>query len=180
MEEEEHKYLGVNRPAVFIFKCGYEEAYLGLWKSVLSKYKSTILAISRSVGVIGIKQSSNFTAVGTGWVLDKDRRIIITNRHVTSNFDYHYEQRRPAIDFNGEYESKEEPKLHFIKQVLYENKDNDFVFLQLLASDCGTKIPPAITLDERVPPIQAAVVTIGFPHKEALIPSVYDKKVKNS
>lgn len=173
----------------------FEEAESEVWRERLVKARDGIVHAVRAVGRIELQNNPHFDWVGTGWLVDED--IIVTNRHVASEFargdgsqfTFRSGPRGnmiASIDFLQEVDSTETYTFN-IQEILHIEPDNgpDIAFLRVRARN-GQELASPIALAQSPPSAEENVAVIGYPARDSRVPetdlmdrifgNVYNKK----
>jgi endonuclease G len=157
----------------------FEEAESEIWKERLVRAHDGIVHAVRAVGRIELKNNPRFDWVGTGWLVDED--IIVTNRHVASEFSkgdgsqFTFRSGSmgtmvASIDFLQEVENEETFTFN-IKEVLHIEPDNgpDVAFLRVQPQS-GRDLAAPIALSQATPDADEQVAVIGYPARDSRVP----------
>ncbi|HVQ36822.1 MAG TPA: DNA/RNA non-specific endonuclease [Pyrinomonadaceae bacterium] len=173
----------------------FNEVESEVWKGRLVKARDGIIHAVRAVGRIELKNNPRFEWVGTGWLVDED--IVVTNRHVASEFargsggqftflDGPSGTMSASIDFLREIDSNATNSFD-IRNVLYIEPDKgpDIAFLRVKPRPSKQLATP-IALAKNPAPAEEQVAVIGYPARDSRVPetdlmdrifgNVYNKK----
>jgi endonuclease G len=173
----------------------FNEVESEVWKNRLIKAREGIIHAVSAVGRIELENNPRFDWVGTGWLVDED--IIVTNRHVASEFAREdggrftfrsgpFGAMAASIDFLQEVDSSATNTFD-IRDVLYIEPDKgpDIAFLRVRPRT-GHKLATPIALAKTPPSTEEQVAVIGYPARDSRVPetdlmdrifgNVYNKK----
>lgn len=166
-----------------------------IWRSRIEEPKDRLYPVIPAVGRIEVNHHAN-TWLGTGWLLDK--RTVVTNRHVASQFakrggaGFVFRQgngnrtMEARIDYLEEFDRSHSLEYE-IEQVLWiaDFGDSDVAFLKVRLKDTDQPLPEPIKLAATVEKNEF-VATIGYPARDHRIPDqelvksifgeIFDKK----
>jgi endonuclease G len=173
----------------------FNEVESEVWKERLVEARDGIIQAARAVGRIELKNNPRFEWVGTGWLVDED--IVVTNRHVASEFAKGSGGQftflsgpsgamSASIDFLREVNSSATNSFD-IRNVLYIEPANgpDIAFLRVRPKS-SKKLATPIALAKTPGLVQEQVAVIGYPARDSRVPetdlmdrifgNVYNKK----
>lgn len=177
-------------------KLVFDEVESEVWKERLVKARDGIIQAVRAVGRIELKNNPRFEWVGTGWLVDED--IVVTNRHVASEFARGSGGQftflsgpsgtmAASIDFLREIDSSATNSFD-IRNVLYiepGSKGPDIAFLRVRPKS-SKKLAAPIALAKNPSLAEEQVAVIGYPARDSRVPetdlmdrifgNVYNKK----
>jgi endonuclease G, mitochondrial len=159
----------------------FDEIESDVWKDRLIRARDGIIHAVRAVGRIELENNPRFQWVGTGWLVDED--IIVTNRHVASEFakgdGQHFTFRSSPlgtmsalIDFLQEVDSTARDTFD-LQEILHIESDKgpDIAFLRVRAQD-GEKLATPISLSQRPLTADEKVAVIGYPARDSRVPEI--------
>lgn len=173
----------------------FNEVESEVWKERLVKARDGIIQAVHAVGRIELKNNPRFEWVGTGWLVDED--IVVTNRHVASEFargsggQFTFlsgpsGRMSASIDFLREIDSNATNSFD-IRSVLYiePGKGPDIAFLRVRPRE-SKKLAAPIALAKTPALAEEQVAVIGYPARDSRVPetdlmdrifgNVYNKK----
>lgn len=173
----------------------FNEVESEVWKGRLSKARDGIIQAVRAVGRIELKNNPRFEWVGTGWLVDED--IVVTNRHVASEFARGSGGQftflsgpsgamSASIDFLREIDSDATNSFD-VRNVLYiePGKGPDIAFLRVRPR-ASKQLATPIALAKTPALAEEQVAVIGYPARDSRVPeadlmdrifgNVYNKK----
>jgi endonuclease G len=173
----------------------FDEVESEVWRERLVKAHDGIIRAVRAVGRIELKNNPRFEWVGTGWLVDED--IVVTNRHVASEFargnggQFTFRSgpsggMSASIDFLREVDSNATNSFD-IRNVLYIEPDKgpDIAFLRVRPRT-SKKLATPIALAKTPSLAEEQVAVIGYPARDSRVPetdlmdrifgNVYNKK----
>ena len=150
-----------------------------VWKPRLEGAKAHLVKAARAIGRIEVEGHA-LAWLGTGWLVDRD--IIVTNRHVASEFGrrrgtgfvFRLGLRGTAmsadIDFIEEF-GRTDSLVFRLARILHIEDENgpDVAFLRVEAVDGQTLAMP-IPLETGLPSADEQVAVIGYPARDSRIP----------
>ncbi len=172
------RYYG--RPVLFVENDTFENPKSDTWADRLNNARTLLDTAIRAVGRIEVNNHPRFKWVGTGWLVAED--IIVTNRHVATEFAYKdqagdkfvfrqypgYSKVRADINFKGEKSLNEQ--LFSIVDVLYIAEDSktdiDLALLRVARQSSypnGFNLSQPIQLSSKLPSASSYVAVIGYP-----------------
>ncbi len=176
-------------------KLVFDEVESEVWRGRLVKAHDGIIQAVRAVGRIELKNNPRFEWVGTGWLVDED--IVVTNRHVASEFARGSGGQftflsgpsgamSASIDFLREIDSSATNSFD-IRNVLYIEpaQGPDIAFLRV-RQRASRKLATPIALAKSPALAEEQVAVIGYPARDSRVPetdlmdrifgNVYNKK----
>ncbi len=159
------------RPAILIQDGVFQDAGSQTWNDRLSPHKAKLKKVIPSVGRVELVNHSDFSWVGTAWVIDE--RVLITNRHVASVFARKQGSRFvivqnsfgqnvvAKVDFREEYQVSEAFEVE-VENVLFMAEANGPDAAFLLLKD-HAKLPAPIALAARDASQHDPVAVLGYP-----------------
>ena len=166
-----------------------------VWKKRLEDAKPLLDKAILAVGRVDLINSSSFSWVGTGWLLDEE--IIVTNRHVANLFvtdkkgEFQFEQNgsmlvEPQVDFVREFDNERENTFKLLEPIYVVPKPGpDIALFRIAQTGSNGNLPEKISLANKPSPTVGAA-TIGYPAYDSRIPDAelmrkiygteYDKK----
>jgi endonuclease G len=159
-------------------------ALLPRWVDHLQKSKAALEAVAPAVGRIELKNHARFDWVGTGWLVDQD--VVVTNRHVASEFARKGEEgfvfRRNPLENNrmvsASFDVLEEHELgneqtYRVREVLHIEEDDDdapdiaFLRVTTRSAEEDLEIPDPIRLSTSDPASSTVIGVIGYAARDA-------------
>ena len=159
------------RPAILIQNGMFQDAGSATWNDRLSPHKAKLKKIIPSVGRVELLNHSDFTWVGTAWVIDE--KVLITNRHVASVFAKRQGSRFvivqnafgkdvvAKVDFREEYKVSDAFEVE-VANVLFISESNGPDAAFLLLKD-HSDLPAPIPLTSRDAGQHDPVAVLGYP-----------------
>jgi endonuclease G len=155
----------------------FENLGTEIWKNRLEQHREILKKAVLSVGRVELENNPYYSWVGTGWVVDED--VIVTNRHVASEFAKRRDERfvfrqsmlgemAARLDFREEYQEAT-PAEFQILEVLHIEEDAgpDVAFLRIDWGDQtggAPRVPIALAAEFAE---QQWVAVIGYPAKDS-------------
>jgi endonuclease G len=143
------------------------------WKARLQQHRDNLKAVILSVGRVEVENNPRFRWVGTGWVVAED--VIITNRHVASEFGRKRDERfvfrssffgdmTARLDFREEYQGGSPAEFQITEVLHIEEEDGPD--MALLRIDWAGQAPRAIIPLAASAAEKQLVAAIGYPAKD--------------
>ena len=173
---EESIIMTINRPAFLIRNDHIDDSITTGWKKRIDANYDTISKTIPNVGRIEITGHYKHTWVGTGWLI-KGTDIIVTNRHVATNFASCYgksftintnNRKQPLvinIDFKEEHKVQEELEFDIL-EVLHINEKNepDIALLRVKSTNSqGKSLPEGLEISFKEITPEDTVFVVGYP-----------------
>lgn len=182
--------LTTGRPALLIQGGRWQEPRLSKVKERLDNASRPLMTTIPKVARVELLNHPNFDYIGTAWMVDQD--VMITNRHVASIFARQENGRilfrttpfgvslRAQVDFNEEHQSPDPPFEVPIEEVLFIEKDAEFLPDMALIRVQGLEtLPEPVELAGINPEPNEEVAVIGYPARDSRNdPSVMDSIFK--
>lgn len=170
--------LTTGRPALLIQGGNWEEPRLIEVKTRLESARQGVTTAIRKVARVELLNHPNFDYVGTAWMIDED--VMITNRHVANTFARRQDGRivlrttpfgvpfRAQVDFNEEFESPDPPFEVPVEEVLFIERDAEFLpDMALIRVGRVDALPEPIELSEVNAERDDDVAVIGYPARDS-------------
>jgi DNA/RNA endonuclease G (NUC1)/V8-like Glu-specific endopeptidase len=199
VETAETIVFRTGRPVLNIYNdqavLNFQDAESAVWRDRLNGAKAKVVKAIQAVGRIEVTNHDSYDWLGTGWLVDED--IIVTNRHVASEFArksgagfrfkrsiFNSDDMTAAIDFKEEFDNEQSSEFK-ISHILHieDSQGPDVAFLRVQPLN---GLAGKINFYSGEIKRNSDVVVIGYPAYDSRIPELdlmtrifggrYDKK----